>query len=316
MSEVEKPENEKDESQQPAPESGEPQQSEPADTPQKTYTLNGVPILPRYVGMEIRKLDMSGKDADYLHYRLLQYYNMPFDLHCLFFTIDGEGIGEPDYMFQLIGIIPGPNDGGRHDIKSTRIFSTFLRDTDGIPRRLSCYVWQRIVILKSRYKYKSYCAETHNGSLLFIPPSPLQEVVDSHVSSHLPPEVRWQEMDKLTRGYAAMLDLFNNMNKPCKHTPDEAEKLADEITEAARHHIARWVRQKDRKGPSGARSVRNIISFKSIAAAIGKSHNTLNAINYSLISARLKSLESRFKEIEQQEREASTTIERKFLKGS
>lgn len=289
-------------------------------TPPKLNTLNDIVIDPRFVALEKRKIDMSGTDALAPHFRLLEYYRMPFDLNCLFFTIDGEGINEPDYVFMLIGILVTEQEKARYDIRTATHFGTNLYDKDGTLHKQRCYVWQRIVILKKPGVFASFCAETHNGTIPFHPPSPLQQVIDLHVSSHTPPPVRMREIEQLKRGYEIMLDLFDKLNKdtPYKYTPAEADKLAREIAEAARPFIARWVRQnKKGRGKSGkARRVRNIISFKAVAAAIGKSHNTLNAVNGSLALAKHKTLESMLKEIEKQEREAAQQERLKFLKGS
>lgn len=218
---------------------------------------NGKTLSPRFVDWASRKIDLTGADAGKPNLMTLAEYRMPLDLTCFFFTIDGEGIGEPNYWFQFIGTEATPN---RIDAISSEPFIFEMVGQAGKLLYVQIgYKWQSLVILKSQSRDKSFCSETHNANILSSPPHHRQQVVNLRVRPHLDPNARSAEIRRLAKGYELMRKLWGDVRKPrIKFTEEEAQEKSDTIIAGALSHIATrvWGKQADLKIEPLARSMR------------------------------------------------------------
>jgi hypothetical protein len=252
---------------------------------------NGKKIPPQFVHMMRRKIDLNGSDAGKPNLMILAECGMPLDLNCFFFAIDGEGIGEPNYYFQFIGV--ETQDPNRRDAISAEPFFIDVKWSVGeIFRIYVGYIWQRLVILKSQSRYKSFCAETHNANILSLPPHHRQQVVNMLVGPLLDPVARPAEMKRLTRGYELMRELWADVGRrSIKYTQQEAREKSEEIVTEAKPYIEIMVWGK-----------RADLSIEALARKMKKGKETIYSINAACVFYGQPGLIDRLKEIYKQEK--------------
>ncbi|MGA9773679.1 MAG: hypothetical protein WBV94_31905 [Blastocatellia bacterium] len=125
-------------------------------------------------------------------------------------------------------------------------------------------------------------------------------------------------MRKLAHGYEALNKLWDKMFPTIKYALQEAQRLADEITEQARPVLASQAKAERITGKTGKRRARSNISFDALAKKIGKGKQTLLDVDKSLLFYEQLGLRRRLEEIAEQEREAvrRDRDSLKSLKGS
>jgi hypothetical protein len=158
---------------------------------------------------------MSGPMGSQVNIKILADYGFPLDLSCFFIFIDGEAIGEPDYVFQFIAVENEKVNGPLHTLAKTAqpfIIGVVNHTGARVGGIFLGYVWQRMVLIKSDHRIKSFCAETHNGTILSLPPHSRQLMLNTQVTSHLTHDERLAEMRRLEKGYKLMLELWDEVS--------------------------------------------------------------------------------------------------------
>ncbi|HEX5731433.1 MAG TPA: hypothetical protein VF131_01260 [Blastocatellia bacterium] len=250
---------------------------------------SGKRIPAQFTGWERRKLDMSGPDGQQSHIKLVEQYGFPLDLTCFFFLIDGEGLGEPDYLFQFTGV---EDNGSLHTLATTAQPFILNLPPQGRLRLMVGYIWQNLVLLKSQSRDKSFCAETHNGTILSVPPHWRQQVVDTHIRSHIPPDARLAEMKRLMHGYELMRRIWADVGtRNIKYTEQEAQQASQKIIADAEPHIKNM-----------AYATRDELSIQKLAKKMKKSRQTFYDIDTACLFYGQRGLFERLKEMYRQER--------------
>jgi hypothetical protein len=273
---------------------------------------NGKKIPAQFINWIMGQIEPNGTAEQEAPLRALVRRGMPGDLPCWILTIDGEGIGQPEFIFQYTGVRI-PDTLARPDAISPKPYSIecLTTNSDKVDYLLIGYIWQSRAVLK---EFKSFCVETYDPRNAQNEPHDIRQFyLHTWIDPLTPEYLRGAALRKLAQGYDLMVDLLASLRKHSKYTAQEAEELADRIIEEARPFIVRWVRQKDRKGKKGQRRVRRAVSFESVASAIKKGKQTLYDIEDALHITRQRGLMDRLKEIEQLEREQAKEDEQKIL---
>jgi hypothetical protein len=208
---------------------------------------SGKTIFPQHAEWIRRKIDLDGADAGTPNLMMLKEYGMTLIRPCFFLTIDGEAIGEPDYCFQFIGVESQRTD--QIDVVTSEPFMIEVSDQNETIHVHLGYLWQSLVILRSESRNKSFCSETHNASIISIPPHSRQQVVNIQIRPHLGREARPAEIRRVTRGYELMLDLWADVKRPMRYTEPDALAKSEKIISDAMPHIAimAWGKRDDLK---------------------------------------------------------------------
>jgi hypothetical protein len=188
---------------------------------------NGQTLEPRFVQWASRKIDLAEQDKGEPNLITLAQYRIPLDLTCFFFTIDGEGIDQPEYSFQFIGVA-APEQNQINAITAAPFILEMAGPAGKVVNILIGYKWQSLVMLKSPTLAKSFCMETHNGNILSLPPHPRQQIVNLQLRSHLDPRERIAEIKRLIKGYELMCKLWEGVGKrEIKYTAQEAKERSE-----------------------------------------------------------------------------------------